>query len=304
LRKNQKQMNKIIESVPNFSEGRNTAKIERIADAFRSSQCVKLLNYSADRDHNRMVVTAAGEPEAMKEAVINAIGIAVSEIDLNVHQGQHPRIGAADVVPFIPLQGMDMAEADAVAKAVAREVAEKYGLPVFLYEKSASAEHRRNLAEVRKGEFEGLAEKMKLPEWKPDFGPSSPHPTAGAAVIGARMPLIAFNVNLATDNLEIAKSIARKIRFSSGGMPCLKALGMELKEKNCVQVSMNLTDYTQTSLYDAVEAVRREAASFGVSLIGSELIGMLPLQAISDAAATYLGLENFSTDKILEVAVG
>ena len=293
-------MNKIVECVPNFSEGRDLKKIERIVNAFRAKENMKLLDYSNDKDHNRMVVTAIGEPEAMKAAIIEAVGIAVKEIDLTRHEGQHPRIGAADVIPFIPVKGMCLEEADALAKDTARMLAEKYALPVYLYEKSASAEHRRNLAAIRKGEFEGLTEKMKLPEWKPDFGPDERHPAAGASVVGARMPLIAFNVNLNTDKLEIADRIAKKVRFIGGGLRFCKAMGVELKDRKQVQVSMNLTDYSQTSIYQAVEMIRFEARRYGVAIAGSELIGLLPLQAVVDTASYYLGLENFSAKQILE----
>lgn len=293
-------MNKIVECVPNFSEGQDLKKIERIVDAFRAKKNIKLLDYSNDKDHNRMVVTVTGEPEAMKAAIIEAVGTAVKEIDLTRHEGQHPRIGAADVVPFIPVKGMHIEEADALAKDTARMLAEKYALPVYLYEKSASAEHRQNLAAIRKGEFEGLTEKMKHPEWKPDFGPGERHPAAGASVVGARMPLIAFNVNLNTDKLEIADRIAKKVRFISGGLRFCKAMGVELKDQKKVQVSMNLTDYTKTSIYQVVEMIRFEARRYGVAVSGSELIGLLPLQAVVDTASYYLGLENFSVKQILE----
>ena len=293
-------MDKIIECVPNFSEGRDLEKIERIVNAFRAKENIKLLDYSNDKDHNRMVVTAIGEPNAMKSAVVEAVGIAVREIDLTGHEGQHPRLGAADVIPFIPIKGMNLEEADALAKDTAKILAEKYALPVYLYEKSASAEHRQNLAAIRKGEFEGLIEKMKLPEWKPDFGPVERHSTAGASVVGARMPLIAFNVNLNTDRLEIADKIAKKIRFIGGGLRFCKAIGIELKSQNQVQVSMNLTDYTQTTIYQAVEMIRFEARRYGVTISGSELIGLVPLQAVADTTAYYLGLENFSIKQILE----
>jgi glutamate formiminotransferase len=293
-------MNKIIECVPNFSEGRDLEKIERIANAFRAKENIKLLDYSNDNDHNRMVVTAIGEPEAMKAAVMEAVGIAVREIDLTRHRGQHPRIGAADVIPFIPIKGIGIGEADALAKDTARMIAEQYALPVYLYEQSASAEHRRSLAAIRKGEFEGLTGKMKQPEWKPDFGPDERHPAAGASVVGARMPLIAFNVNLNTDNLDIADRIARKVRCSGGGLRFCRAIGVELKGQNRVQVSMNLTDYTQTAIYQAVEMIRFEARRYGVAVSGSELIGLLPLQAVVDTASYYLGMENFSVKQILE----
>jgi glutamate formiminotransferase len=247
-----------------------------------------------------MVVTVIGEPEAVKNAVIEAVGIAVKEIDLTKHEGQHPRMGAVDVVPFIPIKGISVEEADALAKDVGRTLAEKYQLPVFLYEKSASAEHRQNLAAIRKGEFEGLVEKMKQPEWKPDFGPGERHPTAGAVVVGARMPLIAFNVNLHTTNMEIADKIARKVRFIGGGLRFCKAMGVELKEQDKVQVSMNLTDYTKTAIYQAVEMIRFEAQRYGVTIAGSELIGLVPLQAVIDTTSYYLGLEGFSMKQILE----
>ncbi|WP_080902896.1 glutamate formimidoyltransferase [Parabacteroides sp. Marseille-P3160] len=293
-------MNKIIECVPNFSEGCDPEKIDRIVQAFRAKEGVKLLDYSADRDHNRMVVTVVGEPEPLKQAVIEAIGTAARLIDLTRHRGEHPRLGATDVVPFIPIKNATMEEVVALSKTVAQEAAERYGIPMFLYEKSASAPHRENLAEVRRNEFEGLAEKMKQPEWKPDFGPDIPHPTAGATVIGARMPLIAYNINLNTDCLEIAKQIAKKVRYIGGGLRFCKAMGVELKERHIVQVSMNLTDYTRTSLYQAHELVRLEAKRYGVSVIGGELIGLLPLAALVDTAAYYLGLENFSVRQVLE----
>jgi glutamate formiminotransferase len=293
-------MNRIIECVPNFSEGRDLEKVERIVNTFRAKENIKLLDYSNDKDHNRMVVTVIGEPEAIKNAIIEAVGIAVKEIDLTKHEGQHPRMGAVDVVPFIPIKGVSVEEADVLAKEVGKIFAEKYQLPVFLYEKSASAEHRQNLAAIRKGEFEGLVEKMKLPEWKPDFGPEERHPTAGAVVMGARMPLIAFNVNLHTNRMDIADKIAKKVRFIGGGLRFCKAMGVELKEQNRVQVSMNLTDYTKTAIYQAVEMIRFEAQRYGVAISGCELIGLVPLQAVVDTASYYLGLEDFSMKQILE----
>jgi glutamate formiminotransferase len=294
------QWNKTMECVPNFSEGRDLEKIEKIAGAFRAKEGVKLLNYSNDRDHNRMVVTAVGEPEALKAAVLEAIGVAVERIDLNRHHGQHPRMGAVDVVPFIPLRGCTMEEAVALSKAVAETAAKRFGLPVFLYEQSASAPHRENLAQVRKGEFEGLAEKLLLPEWKPDFGPATKHPSAGAVAIGARRPLVAYNVNLQSNNLAIAESIARKVRFSGGGLRYCKAMGVALAERGIVQVSMNMTDYTHTSLYQAFEFVKLEARRYGVAIAGSEIIGLLPMEALADVAAYYLGIEGFSMQQVLE----
>ncbi len=293
-------MKKIIECVPNFSEGRDLHKIEKIVDAFRRKEGVKLLDYSNDRDHNRMVATIAGEPKAVKKAVLEAIGVAVETIDLNRHEGEHPRIGAVDVVPFIPVKNIGMEEAIALSQELSRDVAARYSLPVYLYEQSATALHRKNLAAIRKGEFENLAAKMQLPEWQPDFGPQTPHPTAGAVVIGARSFLIAYNVNLNTTNLDIAEKIAKKIRFSGGGLHSCKAIGVNLKEKNRVQVSMNLTDFTKTAIYQAVEMIRFEAARYGVTIAGSELIGLMPMAALAETAAYYLGLENFSVNQILE----
>ena len=293
-------MEKIIECVPNFSEGRDLEKVEKIISAFRAKENIKLLDYSSDKDHNRMVITAIGTPEAMKNAVIEAVGIALNEIDLTRQTGEHPRMGAADVIPFIPIKNMTIEDADILAKETGKIIAEKYQLPVYLYEKSATAEHRKNLARIRQGEFEGFDEKIKLSNWIPDFGPREKHPTGGVMAIGARMPLIAFNVNLNTADLEIANRIAEKIRFIGGGLRYCKALGMNLKEKNIVQVSMNLTDYTKTSIYQVVEMIRFEAKRYGVSIAGSELIGLIPLQAVVDTTTYYLGLENFSTKQILE----
>lgn len=293
--------NKLVECVPNFSEGRNLKNVEKIVDAFRAKEGVKLLDYSNDKDHNRMVVTVVGEPEALKSAVLEAIGIAVKIIDLTRHEGQHPRMGAVDVVPFIPIKNVTMDEAVQMAKDVAAEAAKRYDLPMFLYEKAASAPHRENLAKVRKGEFEGLKEKMKSPEWKPDFGPERPHPTAGATVIGARMPLVAYNVNLNTDKLAIAEAIAKKVRHVGGGLRFCKAMGVELTDRNIVQVSMNLTDYTKTSIYRAHELIRIEAQRYGVTIAGGEVIGLVPMAALIDAAEYYLGLEDFSMNQVLEV---
>ena len=293
-------MNKIMECVPNFSEGRDLQKIDKIVAPFRGKQGVKLLDYSNDEDHNRLVVTVVGEPEPLRDAVLEAIGVAVELIDLNHHQGQHPRMGAVDVVPFIPIKNVTMEEAVALSKEVGKEVAKRYNLPVFLYEKSASAPHRENLAAVRKGEFEGMAEKIKQPEWHPDFGLAERHPTAGTVAIGARMPLVAYNINLNTPSLEIAHDIAKKIRFIGGGLRYCKAMGVELKDRGITQVSINMTDYTRTALYRAFELVRVEARRYGVSIVGSEIIGLVPMEALIDTASYYLGLENFSMEQVLE----
>lgn len=292
-----------MECVPNFSEGRDLEKIDKIIEPFRAKPGVKLLDYSNDEDHNRLVVTVVGEPEALKAALLDAVGKAVDLIDLNHHTGQHPRMGAVDVVPFIPIKGCTMEEAVALSKEVGSQIAALYNVPVFLYEKSATASHRENLAAVRKGEFEGMAEKIKLPEWKPDFGPAERHSTAGTVAVGARMPLVAYNVNLGTDNLAIATDIAKKIRFIGGGLRYCKAMGVELKDRGITQVSINMTDYTRTALYRAFELVKVEARRYGVAVVGSEIIGLVPMEALIDTASYYLGLENFSMDQVLEARI-
>ena len=293
-------MNKIIECVPNFSEGQDLEKVERIVDAFRGKKGVKLLDYSSDPDHNRSVVTVVGEPEPLKNAVIEAIGTAIKEIDMTKHKGQHPRMGATDVVPFIPIKNATTEECVELSKEVAKEVWEKYQLPVFLYEKSASAKYRQNLSKIRKGQFEGMAEKVKEEKWHPDFGEDKIHPTAGVVAIGARPPLVAFNVNLNTNDLSIADKIAKKVRYIGGGLRYVKAMGVELKDRNIVQISMNMTDFSKTSLYQSFEMIKFEAKRWGVSVVGTEIIGLLPMMALIDVAEYYLGIENFSTDQILE----
>lgn len=296
-------MDRIIECVPNFSEGRDLLKVEKILDCFRAKKNVKLLDYSSDEDHNRSVVTVVGEPEALKEAIIEAIGKAVELIDLTKHEGQHPRMGAVDVVPFIPIKNITIEQADALAKEVAEEASKLYNLPFFLYEKSAVSPHKENLADIRKGQFEGMAEKMKDSKWKPDFGPSTIHPTAGVTAIGARMPLVAYNVNLSTNNLQIATDIAKKVRYISGGFRFVKALGIELEDRGIVQVSMNLTDYSKTSIYRVFETIKMEAERYGVQVVGSEIVGLVPLKAIVDTADYYLRLENFSIEQVLETRI-
>lgn len=289
-----------MECVPNFSEGRDREKVDYIVEAFRAKKDVKLLDYSSDEDHNRTVVTVIGEPEALGNAMVEAAKRAVKVIDMTKHQGQHPRMGAVDVVPFIPVRNCTIEEADAVAKSVAKRMGEELGIPCFLYEKSASAPHRANLADVRKGQFEGMTEKLTKPEWQPDFGPAQIHPTAGVSAVGARMPLVAFNINLDTSNLEIATAIAKKVRHINGGFRFVKAMGVALEERNIVQVSMNLTDYTRTAVYRVFETVKMEARRYGVNVVGSEVIGLVPMQALVDCAEYYLQIENFSADQILE----
>jgi glutamate formiminotransferase len=293
-------MHRIVECVPNFSEGRDLEKIDKLLAPFRGREGVKLLDFQRDADHNRLVATAVGAPEPLAAAVLEAMAAAVALIDLRTHRGQHPRMGAVDVVPFIPVKNVTMAEAAALAREVAAEAARRLNLPIFLYEESASAPHRRNLADIRKGQFEGMAEKIRQPEWRPDFGPAAVHPTAGATAVGARMPLIAYNVNLGTADLAVAEQIARRVRHLGGGLRFCKALGIALTERGIVQVSMNMTDYTRTALYRAFELVRIEARRWGVPVVGSEIVGLVPLAALIDAAAYYLQLENFSPGQVLE----
>ena len=293
-------MKQIIECVPNFSEGRDKEKMEKILDCFRGKEGVKLLDYSNDVNHNRMVVTLVGEYDPLKEAILDSVGKAVELIDLNKHEGQHPRMGAVDVIPFIPIRNTSMEECIELSKEVGEEIAKRYDFPVFLYEKSASAPHRENLASVRKGEFEGMADKIHQPEWQPDFGPAERHATAGTVAVGARMPLVAYNINLNTNNLEIATSIAKKIRHINGGFRFVKAMGVDLADRGIVQVSINMTDYTRTALYRVFETVKFEAQRWGVTIAGSEIVGLVPMAAIVDTAEYYLGLENFSIDQVLE----
>lgn len=293
-------MEKIMECIPNFSEGRDLEKIEKIVSCFRAKENVKLLDYSSDKDHNRSVVTVVGEPEALRDAVIEAIGRAVELIDMTKHEGQHPRMGCVDVVPFVPIRNCTMDDADRIAKEVAQQASEKFGQPFFLYEYSASAPHRENLANIRKGQFEGMAEKMKDPMWKPDYGPETIHPTGGVTAIGARPALVAYNINLDTSDLEIANKIARNVRHINGGFRFVKAMGVMLEDRNIAQVSMNLTDFTRTSIYRVFETVKMEARRWGVNVVGSEVIGLVPMAALIDCAEYYLQIEDFKPEQVLE----
>lgn len=294
-------MAKIIESVPNISEGRNPEIVEACADQIRSTPGCTLLDYSSDPSHNRSVITYMGSEEACEEASVKLAKKAAELIDLTKHRGEHPRMGCVDVMPFIPIKEADMEDCIHLSKRVGARIAEEAGLPVFLYEKSASAPHRENLAKIRKGQFEGLAEKVKDPDWIPDFGGQRIHPTGGAVCIGARAPLIAYNINLGTSHIEIASKIAKLIRQSGGGLDCVKAIGIMLEERNIAQVSINMTDFTVTPLYRVNELVKAEAARYGVPVIGTELIGLTPMQALLDAAEYYLQIEDFKPDvQVLE----
>ena len=293
-------MSGILESVPNYSVGDDDEAIEKIITPFRENEGVNMLDYSADPDHNRLVVTNVGGTEALFEVTLESIGVAIEEIDMNEHSGEHPRMGATDVVPFTPVRNVTMTEAVELAKRLAKEAAERFDLPIYLYEEAATRPERRDLAEIRRGEFEGFPEKIKKQNWKPDFGPEKVHPTAGVTAIGARKPLVAFNVNLKTEDLSIAEDVARKVRHSSGGLRYCKAMGVDLEGKEAVQVSMNMTDYTNTSLQQAFELIRVEAERHGVDILESEIIGLVPSRALMDVAEHYLKLKDFSSDQIIE----
>jgi glutamate formiminotransferase len=291
---------RIIESVPNISEGRRPEVLEAAAAAMKGVPGLRVLDVQSDKDHNRSVLTVVGDERALKDGLLALFEVAVSRIDLRAHQGEHPRVGAVDVVPFIPIEGASMKDCVALAREVGQAVAERFQIPVFLYEEAAAAPHRRNLEDVRRGQFEGLAERMRDPLWRPDFGPAQPHPSAGAVVVGARMPLIAYNINLGTADVEIARRIAKAIRQSSGGYRFVKAMGVMLEERNVAQVSINMTDYKKTPLFRVFETVRAEAARYGVSVIGSEIVGLVPSEALIDAADHFLRLEGFDAAQILE----
>ena len=290
----------IIECVPNISEGRRSDVVARIVDAVRSVPGSRLLDYSSDGAHNRSVITMAGEAAPLKEAVLALFAATLPQIDLREHTGEHPRLGAVDVVPFVPIEGVTMEDCIALAKDTARLVAERFGVPVYLYEEASSNPLRKNLEDIRRGEFEGLAAKMATDGWTPDYGPSSPHPSAGASVIGARMPLIAYNINLATNRLDVAKKIAAAIRFSSGGFRYVKAMGLSLAERGIVQVSINLTNYEKTPILRVFEAVKREAERHGVNVLESEIVGLVPSAALVDVAISAVQLTQFTRDQILE----
>jgi glutamate formiminotransferase len=290
----------VIECVPNISEGRRQDVINGIADRLRGVPGLRVLDVQSDAAHNRSVFTLAGDAAAMAAGIPTLFEAAIAAIDLTSHQGEHPRMGAVDVTPFIPIDGVTMPECVALAKAIAQDVASRFSLPVYLYEEASSNPERKNLEDIRRGEFEGLAAKMTKPGWAPDFGPASPHPTAGASVIGARMPLIAYNINLATDRLDVAKKIAAAIRMSSGGLRYVKAMGIPLEDRGIVQVSMNLTNYEKTPIFRVFELVKREAERYGVSVLESEIVGLVPAAALQQSVEWYLRLEGFSGAQVLE----
>jgi len=282
------------------SEGRRTEVIATFARAIRSVEGTKLLDASSDRSHNRTVFTFVGDPAALEQSVLALFERAVADIDLRTHRGVHPRLGAVDVVPFIPLEGTTMSDCVALARRVGAAVAARFGVPVFLYGEAASSDGRRQLEHIRRGQFEGLSAKMAAAEWVPDFGPRAPHPTAGASAIGARPLLIAFNVNLASRDLHAAKAIARTIRQSTGGLPSVKAMGVELPDRGLVQVSMNLTDFRVTSPRRAFEAVKQEADRLSIEIVESELVGLAPSAALSEDDARAIRLTKSAASKTIE----
>ena len=290
----------LIECVPNISEGHRPEVVAALADAVAAVEGVRFLDRSSDPAHNRSVFTFAGEEEPVGRAVLVLFEAVIPLVDLRVHRGAHPRLGAVDVVPFVPIGGTTMAACVDLARQTGASVAERFDLPVYLYEAAALIETRRNLADIRRGEFEGLATKMASPEWAPDYGPARPHATAGATVIGARPPLVAFNVNLATDRLDIAKAIAAAVRQSSGGLPFVKALGLTLDHRGIVQVSMNLTNYEETPLLRVFEAVRSEAERRGAAVLESEIVGLVPEAALPAAPEQSLRLAGFSSNQVIE----
>jgi glutamate formiminotransferase / formiminotetrahydrofolate cyclodeaminase len=294
-------MNTLVECVPNFSEGRDAAKVDAIVAAISSVPGATILDREMDADHNRSVITFVAPREAVVEAAFQGVKKAVELIDLNKHQGAHPRLGAADVIPFVPLEGVTLDDCVALAQTAAARIWKELHVPVYLYEAAAQRLERKNLENIRRGQFEGVREEIATnPERLPDFGEARLHDTAGACVVGARKFLIAYNVNLDTADVSIAKQIAKKVRASSGGLPCVKGMGVELKARNLAQVSMNLTDFETTPVAVAFEAVKKEAAALGVGIAGSEIIGLIPKRALEDVAASYLKVEGFSPSMIVE----
>ncbi len=294
-------MDSIVECVPNFSEGRNVRKVEAIIRSCLAGPDIYLLDAGMDRDHNRSVLTLAGTRQSIGEAALRGIGKAAQLIDLNIHEGVHPRIGATDVVPFIPIQGVTLEDCVHIATWVAEEVWTRFRIPTYLYGAAARRPERRDLEDIRRGQFESLREEVTTqPHRRPDFGEASLHATAGTTIVGARKFLVAYNINLGTTELAIAKSVAKRVRASSGGLPCVKAMGVQLRTRNLVQVSMNLTDFETTSLAAVFEVVAREAAAYGVNIVDSEVVGLVPRRALERAAVQHLRIRNFGPDLILE----
>lgn len=294
-------MKRLVECVPNFSEGRDAAKVDALVNVMREVLGVYVLDREMDADHNRCVITLAGEPDAVAEAALRGVGKALELIDLTKHSGAHPRMGATDVVPFIPIEGVALEDCVHLAKRVGQEIWNRYKIPVYFYEAAAQRPDRTNLENIRKGQFEGLREEvLKNPDRAPDVGEPRLHPTAGATVVGARKFLIAYNINLNTPDVGIASKIAKAIRFSTGGLRYAKAMGVDLKARGLAQVSINMTDFEATPLHRVFEMVKREAERYGVMPVGSEIVGLIPKKAIEMTADFYLQLENFSPAQVLE----
>lgn len=293
-------MSKLVECVPNFSEGRRTEVIEAIVNEAKNVPGVKLLDVKPDASHNRVVVTFVGEPAAVKQAAFACCAKATELIDMEQHQGEHPRIGATDVIPFIPVSEVTIEECITLANELAQEISEKLAIPVYMYEAAAKRPERIKLPDVRKGQYEGLKETISQLERHPDYGPARMHPTAGATVVGARQFLIAYNINLSTSDVKIAKKIAAAIREAKGGYKYCRALGIMIEDRNIAQVTINMVNYEGTPLHRVFETVKSEAARYGVNIIGSEIVGVVPMQALIDAADFYLRLEGFSRKQVLE----
>ena len=292
---------RIVECVPNFSEGRRREVVDAIADAARGVEGVTVLDVELDPNHNRSVLTFVGPPEATAEAAFRTAQKALELIDMNVHRGEHPRIGALDVLPFIPISGVTMTDCVRLARQTGKRIADELGIPVYLYEAAATRPERKALPDLRKGEYEGLREEIRTnPDRAPDFGRPELHPTAGACVVGARPPLIAYNVNLGTTDVKVAKRIAKLVREKDGGLPAVRALGFELKDRRLVQVSMNLVNYKVTSIEMAFDAVSSHAAKIGVVVVASEIVGLVPRDSLPPDPVSRLRLENFDARQILE----
>jgi glutamate formiminotransferase len=290
---------RLLECVPNISEGRNEKKIALITEEVKRRKGVRLLDVSSDKDHHRSVLTFIGEPERIKDAAISMALKAIELIDMREHHGAHPRLGAVDVVPFVPIQGVEMKEAVEVARQFGKELGKK-GVSVFYYEEAATSPGRRDLPSIRKGEYESLEEKLRDPIWKPDEGPARLNPKSGATVVGARFPLVAYNVNLKTQDLNLAKEIAKKVRFKDGGFPHVRAMGVDLKQKGMVQVSMNLTNYRVIGIPKVFEFIREEALKKGVEIEESEIVGLIPLEVFEGITQHYLRYPKFSMRQVIE----
>ena len=293
-------MQPLVQSAVNFSEGRRPEVIEAVISAVKSTPGVSILDYSYDHDHNRCVLTFAGAPDDVGEAAFRLAKKAAELIDMEKHQGGHPRMGATDVIPFVPLVGVEMAQCVALARAVGQRIGEELHIPVYLYEDAATTPARKNLADVRRGEYEGLKELIKSPARTPDFGPSLMHPSAGAVAVGARRPLVAYNVNLNSSDINVAKKIANAIREKTGGLKNVRAMGLFLEDRNQVQVSMNLVNCDETPIHRVVELIKAEAARYGATITDTEVVGLCPQAYLLEALRYYLQMHTFTGDQVTE----